>query len=291
MQVDIKKGTISNNLEETISFAEIVGVIQPLANDVVYLGGSIIEGGVDKYSMGMGNNYSDIDVFIIRDHNDFTSTEAVYNESSRKTYFVDGVLNGLDIEVYDFNFVSFLTAALKEYKPQADMRNKNSVKTLLPVGYNIDFLSTFLNRLMNSVCIFNNKSYESIKSKIDFNKYCTIKRDSLLVFLDNAYPDVEGNIEAGQNDVALYCMREIFLMLVGAVLANEGILFDRTKWLPVKLKNYTNLTGKYKQLWLNYLLLFKADLHSKDSCTSIIKDAMEFCKGVTEDILLGDLKL
>lgn len=291
MRIDIENEIISYNENERVSFNDIITEINPFKDDVVYLAGSLIEGIVGKYSNGMGNSYSDIDVFIIREHDKFLYTEAVYDDVVKKTYFPRNLKNRLDVEVYDSDYVIRLSQILKSFTPSANERSWNILKNRLPAGNDLSFVVTYLNRFLNSICVHNNRQYEILREQTDFHKFFILKRDNLLVQADNAYPDVIGNLEVQQYDVALYCMREVYMYIVWAVLAHEGISFDRNKWLPLKFQNFVRETGKYTMLWSVYVNLFRSDLSDNIQCAINIKHAIEICKKTTEDLLLGDLIL
>ena len=58
------------------------------ADDIVYIGGSLVDGSVNPLSGGMGNESSDVDVFIIKGGADFRDSESEYKESIKKTFLL-----------------------------------------------------------------------------------------------------------------------------------------------------------------------------------------------------------
>ena len=45
------------------------------STDIIYLSGSLIDGEINKYSTGMGNKKSDLDLFVVRDSDLFKNTK------------------------------------------------------------------------------------------------------------------------------------------------------------------------------------------------------------------------
>lgn len=292
MNVDLGKRAVILGDGKPLYFENILEELKPFENDIVYLGGSLIEGMVDKYSRGMGNRYSDVDVYIIREHGRFCDTAADYDaDTVRKIYFLDSLPVGLDIEVYDHSFVIEFASALKRFTPKAEERSWNSIVKQFPSGCSFSTMVTFMNRLKNSVCIRNNTGYDELRSMLDFRKFLHIRRDDYIVLIDNKYDDVLGNLEARQYDVALYCMRDIVLLQVSAVLTHECVSFDHGKWLPLKFANFAGQTGKYRELLAVYQELFRGCLSENSACEDAIRRALKICKATTEEILLGDLML
>lgn len=54
------------------------------AGDIVYIGGSLVDGTVNPLSEGMGNESSDVDVFVIKGGLDFGDSESEYTESIKR---------------------------------------------------------------------------------------------------------------------------------------------------------------------------------------------------------------
>ncbi|MCL2221912.1 MAG: hypothetical protein FWC20_00905 [Oscillospiraceae bacterium] len=290
MIVDINSKIIMSD-KYSINFDDILNELKPFPNDIVYLGGSLIEGTISVYSEGMGNCYSDIDVFIIREKSEFDKTEAVYSSATRKTYFVDSLLNGADIEVYSSEFVYSLKNVLNRHKISADVRIANVFENVKGVENDLFLINTFLNRLYYSICIYNHETYSSLKSGMSFRKFLKIKDAELTASIENLIPDVKGNLEVGQIDVALYCMREAYLKMMNFILVSEDIFVDRTKWIPLKFKNLCNEKSRYSYLWDEYLQLFRLGTESEKECYAVVESNMATVKKAMEDVLMKGLAL
>lgn len=146
----------------------------------------------------MGNNYSDVDVFIIRDESDFEFTDAVYSNSASKIYFDNYMELGFDVEVFNIKYVNLLIDAIDKTEIIEDKRIANIYKDVLQTGNDLEFINSFLNRIINSVCIYNYDNYIQIKNKINVDKFLEIMNLYIITEVDNTHFDVIGNIDEGQ---------------------------------------------------------------------------------------------
>ena len=67
------------------------------SDDVAYIGGSLIDGQINKYSEGLGNKYSDLDIFIIRESSKFKDSDSTYAGKFKKIDFLELPDYGIDI--------------------------------------------------------------------------------------------------------------------------------------------------------------------------------------------------
>ncbi|HEP1803547.1 TPA: hypothetical protein VB840_002192 [Streptococcus suis] len=109
-----------------ISITDLKKHIKIYDTDIVYFGGSLIESKVNKFSKGIGNYRSDLDLFIIRESINFKDTSATYSSDEKKTsFFKLGKIN-VDVEIYDKDFVLELTENINSIVFSLDSRIKNS---------------------------------------------------------------------------------------------------------------------------------------------------------------------
>lgn len=274
-----------------IRFDEICDGVHAGEKDVVYIGGSLVEGQINQFSAGMGNKFSDIDIFIIRDHDAFVNTEAVYDDNVRKTFFCEKKQIGFDVEVYDKDFVVALIEALNKVEMNPNERINNIFQQYLPDGNSLDLLNTFLCRLHNSICLKGEALYREIQDSMKYQKFLDIMTNKTIVSIDNIYDDVRGNLEVGQLDVALYCVRRIILSVMFVALMKNGVFADREKWIPLKFKNLCMMDNSYAELKKVFDVLFRGNLLDDESCIKSIESAMMISKDVIEAILIEELKL
>lgn len=290
MKVDINNRTIciGNNIA---SFEDILHNLHPYADDIIFLAGSLIEGALEENSKGMGNDHSDVDVFIIREHQKFVDTKAVYTREVRKTLFCDNILTGLDIEVYDKDYVDSILRGLEYCHLSKDERSRNALLKFIPKGGSFTEINYFLNRLMYSVCIYNYEKFIWLKNHMNFNRFLDLGKNNLIASIDNEYPDIVGNLQAGQLDVAITCIREMYFSLIKVILSNEGIFVDRNKWIPLKFRNLVKRVNGYEEVWNEYGKLFYSDIQDRKKCEETITSALNAAHRALEKLLLGGIEL
>ncbi|MCL2717463.1 MAG: hypothetical protein FWE14_01595 [Lachnospiraceae bacterium] len=289
MQIEIKERKIFFDGKEKITFDEILHSISVVENDIVYLSGSLIEGYMNEFSKGMGNLYSDIDVFVIRDSEKFKMTDSVYETDVNKTFFCDK--NGLDIEVFDKSYVQSLSDVLSKLRVEKGVRVFNILKEKLDRGNDNIFINSFLNRFLYSICIYNEKSYQELQSQINYSNYLKLKQCSLINIIDNLYDDVKGNLFVREADAALQIFRMMIMSLLEVVLAKEEIFVDRDKWVALKFINVTKSKMKYNNIYNMYMDIFRGDLIDNDKCLEKIEYYLPHLEEELEKILLEGLEI
>ena len=118
-------------LDKSVFLSDVEKCIELLENDIVYFGGSLIEGKLNKNSKGMGNMYSDLDMFIIRDEEKFCETVATYKDKFKKTTFIK--VNGIniDVEIFNYKHIRKLIDELNNAKLDLNTRIDNLLNTSL----------------------------------------------------------------------------------------------------------------------------------------------------------------
>ena len=74
-------------LNREIDENKVVEMLDLFESDIVLLTGSLIEGMTNSVSINMGNELSDIDIYIIRENKNFYLRDYVYDEGYSVTYF------------------------------------------------------------------------------------------------------------------------------------------------------------------------------------------------------------
>ena len=283
-KIYIDKGTV-------ILFEDILDSIGANENDIVYIAGSLVEGYVNQYSKGMGNPNSDVDVFIIREHSDFKNTQGEYIDDVRKTFFCN--LSGfrLDIEVFDASYVLALSKALSELEIDKHTRVLNLLKENLDVGNDYIFVNSFLNRLLYSICIFNQNQYEIVKSNLHYLNFFELKKNVIMNIIDNTCDDVKGNLLVKNADVSLFVFREMLRYVIELILTKEGILVDRDKWIFLKFHNLVKDNGRYNEFYNICNDIFRKDLSEDKYCLEKIKRYYDFTIKEIEMLLFDDLEI
>lgn len=226
---------------------DLLEMLNPIPDDIVYVGGSLIEGTVNPASRRIGNAYSDLDLFIIRNHEEYKSTSGVYINEIKRTFFTE--LNGIscDVEVFDVNRVNAVIRAINRVEIESNKRIYNSFR--LPMGWSIQDTNEFLTRLTYSIPIQNAEKYEEIRKNICLSKFLEFKKFDILQTIDNEIEDIRGNMMQGELETALLISRSVSYEWIDFILACEGIFNDRQKWSWIKIQNLAIDKPKYKNAY------------------------------------------
>ncbi|WP_449455127.1 hypothetical protein [Streptococcus suis] len=255
--------------------------------DIVYIGGSLIDGEVNKYSKGLGNKYSDLDIFIIRDKVKFQQTSSTYDGKFKKTLFLELQNYGVDIDIFDKTFIDNLIASINNIEFSDSKRVVNSF--VLDYGFDDTEITTFLNRFCNSICIFNHNEFDELKDKLILSKWLELQKYSIINLIENLYADILGNLDVENFDVAVMCTRNAYLLFIKFIVFSLGDTVDRDKWLPVKLRNIVKHNPAYQELEHAYNVLFFGDLSDDNLKIKVCQDSVRFIQKCLEEEMMGDL--
>lgn len=222
--------------------------------DVVFICGSIIEGEISPYSYGMGNIKSDIDIYIITSPENNTSLDFDFKKHnySRKILNIGGF--STDIKYFDYSEIEDVIKSVEKITLRENVRIENAVS--LPEGFSIESVTSFIHRLKNSLCLNNKEEYLQLKEKLIESDWNALMELYYQNKIEQGYRDIIGNLDRKNYDVAIYISREVFFHAVGYFLYKNGDTFDRTKWLPLKLKNYAKDNVEAQKLFNVYVNLF-----------------------------------
>ncbi|MGX7111880.1 hypothetical protein [Gemella cuniculi] len=271
-------------LDKIITLSDVEKHIELLENDIVYFGGSLIEGKLNKNSIGMGNIYSDLDMFVIRDEEKFSETESTYKNKFKKTTFIRVNGMSIDVEIFNYEYIRKLIDELNSVKLDLNIRMDN----VLNIDLTLQEINTFLCRLKYSINIKNKNKYDDLLKTIDFNNFLKIYKESLYNSWDNKLDDTLGNLKEKQYNVALHCCRIMFIEFSKHYLAEHSELIDRDKWIFLKAINTAN-TLKDKEFELKYNELFCSDVSDDEDKEKIIKRSLNFMKKKMDEFTLSDL--
>lgn len=271
-------------LDKSVFLSDVEKCIELLENDIVYFGGSLIEGKLNKNSKGMGNMYSDLDMFIIRDEEKFCETVATYKDKFKKTTFIK--VNGIniDVEIFNYKHIRKLIDELNNAKLDLNTRIDNLLNTSLT----LQEMNTFLCRLKYSVNFVNKEGYNNLLNEINFNKFLKIYKESLYNSFDNKLDDTLGNLKEKQYDVALHCCRMMFIEFSKYYLAENLEFIDREKWIFLKILNTAGAIGDEK-IGEKYNDLFCSNIRDNKDKEKVIRDSLAFMKEKMDEFTLSEL--
>lgn len=256
-------------------------------DDIVFLSGSLVESRVNRYSKGIGNIYSDLDVFIIRTHSNFIESNSTYTEKYKKTDFMNLDLLGIDVEIFDKEFVDELWIRISNINFSPRIRIANSID--IPVGISEYSTNSFLNRFINAVPIYNCEEYEDLKKKLMIDNWIKFQRYTIENSIENILTDVDGNIQAKRFEVSVLCSRVAFTQMIKYLILSVGDLVDREKWLPVKLKNVAKYYSEYNDIVNFYNKLFFSDITNPKHKEEISIESIVFIRRKLEEISMEEL--
>ncbi|MBL6440130.1 hypothetical protein JNE33_06360 [Streptococcus suis] len=274
-------------INKTIDFNNLREHLNLFTDDIAYLGGSLIDGEVNKYSKGLGNKYSDLDIFIIRESSKFQDSDSTYAGKFKKIDFLELPEYGIDIEIYDRQFIENLILSVNNIELVSDQRVSNSF--VIDDSFDYADISTFFNRFRNSICIFNENEFDLLKNKLVLSKWLELQKYSIINLIENLYADILGNLDEKNYDVAVMCTRDAYLLLIKYIVFSLGDTVDRDKWLSVKLRNIVKYHPSYQELESLYNILFFGDLSNDDSKLKVCKDSIKFIKKTLESEEMGEL--
>lgn len=270
-------------LNRAIDFNKLLSELEVSENDIVFIGGSLVEGSINELSQGVGNRLSDLDVFILRQEEQYLATEAVYTSNIKKTFFKSIANTNCDIEVYNLNAFIGIINEIDACKCNINEKVKNMIN--LQNGWNLESLNELLCRFYYSICIKNEKQYQEIKRKTNFRLFLNIYKEHLTNCFDNSYEDVLGNMDSSQYETALFCMRKIYNIFLKILIINENEYIDREKWIFIKFKNIVLNRNKYSKAMNSYKDLFLSELNCEIDFSETIKTSQKIIKETLEDIL------
>lgn len=270
-----------------INLSKLQDVFSIHSTDIIYLSGSLIDGEINKYSTGMGNKKSDLDLFVIRDSDLFKNTPCSYEQAFRKTDFISLDSWEVDIEIYDKNFIEKLKKHLSTLRLNANLRVDNIMK--LSNDISEATITSFFNRLYNSFCIQNEKDYQDLLTNLDIESWINLKKISIVNNIENIYSDIIGNIEEENYEVALLCARQAFMLLAQYIVFSLGDFIDREKWIPIKIKNIVKYHAEYSDLMEAYNILFFSDLNDDKMKKNVSENTIRYIQGKIEEESMREL--
>lgn len=212
----------------TIKKTDLVKLVQYQQEDIIYIAGSLVE--------GIGNKYSDIDIFIlVNDFEQLSSKDITYATEASKTQFSKLYSNiNCDIEYWPMSL-------LEDLIQQLDNMNLNdlgarALNQLKARNCNFGEIKTFLHRFINSEGIYNDAKLEMLKNRLDKNKFYRLAMRTIINGGDNIYDDVVGNLEIGNYETALLGARDMLAHSISAYIYSKGMSIDRMKWIYEKLR-------------------------------------------------------
>ena len=273
------------NINKEISVEILCSKIMPRECDIVFVAGSLIEGQVGKYSSGVGNMQSDIDVFIVTDNISYYEN-VVYNETFYKTMFFS--IEGLsyDLEIYEYDKIMHFLMKLDsiDFKDSVtdDIRTINLFDMEKAV---VKKYMSFIHRFLNSIPICNYDGYQNMKNKINKENYFIYNKRYYVNIIDLFYDDAVGYIQQNQGVLASCMARNLLQYAVCAYLYSKGVSFDREKWTPLLLENFSKNNVEARDVFIKYInFLFLNEFKENADFIKYAKKVLSYVNELIDDL-------
>lgn len=213
-------------------------------NDVVFIAGSLVEGSINKYSHGMGNSLSDIDIIVVSSN--LKDIHGEYNTKHKVTTFSKlRDKTNLDIEYHDMDFIINGIDLLEKLSFDRNQR----VWNYFPYDYEeYDQFFSFVHRFLNSICIFNKNNYDNLLKKLNLENYFKFNAKCCTNNIEQLYDDAIGNLEVKNYSTTLQIVRNMSLLALKALIFCERESLDRDKWIFLKIENIKRKNKNLKRL-------------------------------------------
>ena len=243
------------------------------ADDIVYIGGSLVDGSVNPLSGGMGNESSDVDVFIIKGGADFRDSESEYKESIKKTFFIDSKDFSFDVIIYNRDEIDKLLGSIENANISQDCRVVNMIDW--PEGWDMTSINSFLTRYRASVCIYGEENYRRLISGKIYDTFIQVYKRYILTRLDDLTQDVYGNLANTEYETALLMARSCAIEYMKYILYTENEMCDRDKWIWLKFSNLVHMRKKYQDVYVSVRRILFDGFSGGRQATEAFLDAME----------------
>lgn len=235
------------NMKEPLIYSKLLDSLDVTEDDIVYLGGSLIEALVNKYGRRVGNKLSDLDIFVLKKNVDYINVNATYSTEICKTDFMECQGINCDIEYYDISIINEIFKGINSIHFDESERILNSIN--MPKGFTFDKVNEFMTRFIYSIPIFNIEKFEVLKESVDTDLFFKIKEYYCIQGIDNIKTDIFGNIEKGEYTTAFLLCREAAFKLIEYIFSREKIYNDRKKWAWIKIENLASEKSEYEDVF------------------------------------------
>lgn len=243
------------------------------ADDIVYIGGSLVDGTVNPLSEGMGNESSDVDVFVIKGGLDFGDSESEYTESIKKTFFIDSKEFSFDVIIYNRDEIDKLLSSIENANISKDCRVVNMIDW--PEGWDMTSINSFLTRYRASMCIYGEENYQRFISSKIYDTFIQVYKRYILTRLDGLTQDVYGNLANTEYETALLMARSCAIKYMKYILYAENEMCDRDKWIWLKFSNLVQMRKNYQDEYANVRRILFDGFSGGRQATDMFMGAME----------------
>lgn len=268
------KGNIEVNSKNLLLRLKNENIIE--LDDIVFLGGSLIESCIRPIYKDMGNSESDIDVFVFKKNfnNLLIDEKKSYRKNGKVTVFKSYDSIDYDIEIYTLQAIDNLINSIDNILVDESVRTRNSIN--LPNFWNLREVNSIINRMNNSIAIQNEVAFERMLDRINFATYARYRKRLLINEIDNLLPDIWGNLSPKIFEVSVILSRKLLIKLMELILINEGETVDREKWVVYKALVLSKENTQYRDLFTCFNKLFLSDISEFRKAKEVIIEIINY---------------
>lgn len=246
--------------------------------DTVFISGSLVE--------GIGNENSDIDIFIITNRELPTASSIDYEDNFVVNKF--DVIDGFqcDIEIWEEKFLTRIIEKLEIIDLEdINTRTFNTLKELDKPFFDI---MSLLHRIKVGYPIHNSNKFYEFKESIQWDTYFSLLQRMHTNLIDNQYEDIIGNYKAGNYTTAICIARESLVRAIMVLLVSNKVSIDREKWALLNLSILSKSNNEIKNIENEVLkLLFMSSLIKKEDYVNHCKDLIKLINNIINKSNLG----
>ncbi|GEM_PF-2322822 len=256
---------------------EILDKLSLGKSDIVYLSGSLIE--------GVGNELSDIDVFVLVDDLTTMNTNVQFDLENVKIK-IDKLDCGtsIDIEYWRKDVLIEMIEDINKYDGDS-VDITELYKSASKSGIDIEDFISFIHRFLNCVPIYNEDEFTNLRNMLNFKNFNKFAVRYYIGVADNQYVDVNGNLNSKKLESALICTNDLLLNAMFAYIFSWNATVDRKKWVFEKMKILATDNKEVKYYCEKFSdLLFNISVNSDEYAIIYCEKVLDFFNEVVDSI-------
>lgn len=242
---------------------DLLAKIPVRENDILFISGSLIE--------GIGNENSDLDIFILTDSEfQVVSKDSYTSEFQINSFYVINDIQ-CDVEIWKLSILEELITQINEI----DFNNLDQ-RTFNQINVNeIPFMTlmSLLHRVLVGIPLNNAEKLKSYIDKLNWENYYILLQRMYVNLIDNSFDDIIGNFKSGEYPTALLLARQNLIKAVIVLLLSKNVSIDREKWALIKFEELVTADNELSIIYKKTInLLFEKALLNEESIKENIED-------------------
>jgi len=250
-----------------VSVEQILPMLSLTGDEVVVLGGSVVQ--------GHGTRNSDFDVFALVDDSKVDAVVARFRNHHDKRA---NDIFALGTTTVDFQVLSLQSLADVFRDISAvdflDPNRSLSFDRISP-HYDNETINEVVHRLRTGIPLQNEQAYDKLFHLLDFDNYCRWQARYHANIGDNVYEDIVGVIDVGDHLTAALLSHDL-LIFGGMILCFlGGRSIDRKKWTLMTLQNCEPRLVPLRERLQDLIRSDKTEIANVRACLQLFNDIAE----------------